>query len=353
MVHLGNRRIGDSEPCFITFEAGSTHSGLSSAKELVSLAAKTGADAIKFQIIDPERIVADKKQLFSYQVLVDREANKTETVEEPLYDILSRRALSREDWIEVKKHSDQHGLAFFATIGFEDEIELLEEIKCDSIKIASADVNYWPLIRRAARTGMNIQLDTGNATIGEIEEAVDVVLSEGNENIIIHNCPSGYPARLESINLNLIPTLKRIFPYPVAFSDHTPGWEIDIAAVAMGANLIEKTITIDRTTRSVEHIFSLEPEHMKQFITAIRNIEIALGSNRRVLNPQERINREKVRRSAYLKNPVIKGQLVADAEVEFQRPGFGISPDIFETLINMRFTKNMPKGSMITFGDLE
>jgi sialic acid synthase SpsE len=243
MVVFGNRRVGDGEPCFITFEAGPTHNGVESAKHLVSLAAKAGADAIKFQIIDPDRLVADKKQLFSYEILTDRGTGETLTISEPLYDILCRRTLDPEEWKDLKAHSDSMGLAFFATVGFEDEIELLEELECDSIKIASADVNHWPLIQRAARTGMCIQLDTGNATMGEIEEAVGIIVSEGNKNIIIHNCPSGYPARLESINLNLILTLKQIFPYPVGFSDHTPGWEMDVAAVAVGANLLEKTIT--------------------------------------------------------------------------------------------------------------
>ena len=136
--------------------------------------------------------------------------------------------------MELKAYSDSLGLAFFSTVGFEEDIRLLEEIGCHSIKIASGDINHFPLIRMAARTGICLQIDTGSSTLGEIERAVDVIRSEGNENIIIHHCPSGYPARLESVNLNIIPTLKRLFPYPIAFSDHTPGWEMDVAAVALG-----------------------------------------------------------------------------------------------------------------------
>lgn len=351
MVVFGNRRVGDGEPCFITFEAGPTHSGLESAKRLVSLAAKAGADAIKFQILDPDRLVADKKQLFSYQILTDRETGETLTISEPLYDILCRRTLDSEEWKNLKAHSDSMGLAFFATVGFEDEIQLLEELECDSIKIASADVNHWPLIRRAARTGMCIQLDTGNATIGEIEEAVDIIVSEGNENIIIHNCPSGYPARLESINLNLILTLKHIFPYPVAFSDHTPGWEMDIAAVAVGANLVEKTITEDRTTRSVEHIMSIEPLEMKDFITKIREVEIAMGNGKRALHPAELEKRKEIRRSAFLTKQVIKGQSVREAEIEFRRPGFGIPPNEFEKHMSRNFARDLAAGHMVEIMD--
>lgn len=353
MVTIGNRKIGAGEPCFITFEAGATHDGLDYAKRLVTLAAEAGADAVKFQILDPDRLVADKEMLFSYDILVDRENGTTKTVSEPLYDILRRRSLNDHQWREIKKHCDDLGLAFFATAGFEEEIRLLEKLSCHSVKIASADVNHWPLIRLAARTGMCIQLDTGNATIGEIEEAVDIVRSEGNENIIIHNCPSGYPARLESINLNIIPTLKRMFTYPIAFSDHTPGWEMDIAAVAIGANLIEKTITLDRTTPSVEHMFSLEPPEMKKFIRTIREVETAMGRPRRILHPEELERRKAIRRSTFLRSSVTAGQPVAAAEIDFRRPGFGISPKDFEGLQGLRFSRDLPAGHMLTPADLK
>ena len=352
MITIRNKTIGDGESCFVTLEAGPTHHGLESAKRLTSLAAESGADAIKFQVLDPDRLVANRKQLFSYDVLVDAKSGRTETVSEPLYDILCRRSMSKDEWRAVKRHSDTLGLSFFATVGFEDEIELMETLGCDSIKIASGDVNHWPLIRKAAGTGMCIQLDTGSATIGEIEDAVDIVRSEGNESMIIHNCPSGYPARLESINLNLIPTLKRIFPYPVAFSDHTPGWIMDIAAVALGANLVEKTITEDRTTRSVEHVFSLEPDDVKAFVQEIRSLETAMGSPRRVLHATERKGRNAVRRSAFLGESVQAGLPVNEARIEFRRPGYGIAPNLFGMLMHMRFSRNLPARHMLRLSDL-
>jgi sialic acid synthase SpsE len=163
---------------------------MDSAKRLITLAAGAGADAIKFQIFDPDLLVADRSQTISYDVLVDRASGQTETITESLYDLLCRRCLSQREWQDLKAHSDRLGLAFFATVAFQEDIELLARLKCDSIKIASADVNHIPLIRSAARTGMCIQLDTGNATLGEIERAIDVVRQEGNERIIIHQCPS-------------------------------------------------------------------------------------------------------------------------------------------------------------------
>ena len=352
MVQFGSRDVGGGAPCFITYEAGPTHNGLESAKELVSLAAAAGADAVKFQILDPDRLVADRKMPFSYSVLIDRDTGQTEEVSEPLYDILCRRCLEHDEWRALKAHSDQQGLAFFATVGFEDEIDLLDELGCDSVKIASADVNHFPLIRRAAQTGMCLQLDTGNATIGEIEAAVDVIRSEGNENIIIHQCPSGYPAHLESINLRIIQTLKTLFPYPVAYSDHTPGWEMDIAAVAMGANLVEKTITKDRTTRSIEHIFSLEPDDMTAFVKTIRDVETAIGRPRRLMHPEEIAKRMNIRRSTYLAADAKAGDRLSDAKVEFRRPGFGIGPDQYETFADRKLRHDLPAGHQLTLEDL-
>ncbi len=351
MIKIGNRTIGPEYPCFITFEAGPTHNGFDSAKRLIKAAAEAGADAIKFQILDPDRLISDKKQLFSYDILVDRQSGKTKTVAEPLYDLFVRRALSKDEWKALKNYSDQLQLAFFATVGFDDEIDLLEQIHCDSIKIASADIDHYPLIKKAARTGMCIQLDTGMATLGEVETAVDIIRKEGNENIIIHQCPSGYPARLESINLNMITTLQQMFPYPVAFSDHTPGADMDIAAVALGACLLEKTITENRCTPSVEHIMSLEPQEMKPFIETIRELEIALGSNRRLITDQERKLHRKVKRSAHTIANLEKGHQITPEDIEFSRPGYGIPPGHITSVIGKKLTCSKQAGVPLTWND--
>ena len=240
-VEFGSASVGDGSPCFIVFEAGPTHNGVESALRLVEEASAAGAQAIKFQIFNADDLVADKNQLFSYSILKDKNTGELEDISEPLYDILKRRQLSKAEWVRVKNHSDKYGLAFFATVGFESDLDLLRQLKCDSVKIASADVNHFPLLRLVARSGMSVQLDTGNADIDEITQAVNVLESEGCTDIIIHQCPSGYPAHLQSICLRMITTLRSVFPnYPIAYSDHTPEADMDIAAVALGANLIEK-----------------------------------------------------------------------------------------------------------------
>ena len=352
MVKIDKTTIGDKHPCYITFEIGPTHNGLESAKRLIKHSSNAGANAVKFQIFDPDRLVADKKQIFSYGVLKNRETGEIETVEEPLYDILCRRCLTENQWIEIKKFCDELGIAFFSTVGFDEDVKLLERLGCHSIKIGSADVNHFPLLRNAARTGMCLQLDTGMATLDEIEQAVNVIRSEENENIIIHHCPSGYPARLESINLRIIKTLKEMFPFPVAFSDHTPGNQMDIAAVALGANMVEKTITEDRMTRSVEHIMSIEPEEMKSFVKIIRETEIGLGIGRREMTEEEINKRVSLRRSAFLLKAAKKGQRLSDCKIEFRRPGFGINPDQFEQISNSILARDLESGQIINFTDL-
>lgn len=349
---LGNKRIGANAPCFIVFEAGPTHNGLESAKDLVRLTKEAGADAVKFQIFDPDRLVADKKQLFTYEVLIDKDTGKTETVSEPLYDILVRRSMPRKDWQALKKYCDSLNLVFFSTVGFEEDVDFLASLGCHSVKIASADINHFPLIRYAAHSGMSIQIDTGNATLGEIEACVDMILQEENNRIIIHHCPTGYPARLESINLRIIQTLKNMFDFPIAFSDHSPGGDMDIAAIALGANMVEKTITHDRTTRSTEHMFSLEPHDMARFVKSVRELETALGATFKTMTIEEKENRRKIRRSMHLKRKVNAGDVLTADLIEFRRPGYGIAPNEYEVFLGMRFIREMAAGEIVRYGDL-
>lgn len=351
LVKFGSRHVGDGQPCFITYEAGPTHDGLQTAMKLVKAAAAAGADAVKFQVLDPDRLVADKRQLFSYEYLVDRNSGQTREKSEPLYDILRRRSLPKTEWKELKACADSLGLAFFATVSFESEVDLLAELGCDSIKIASGDVNHYPLIEYAARTGISLQLDTGNSTIGEIEAAVDVIRKAGNERIIIHHCPSGYPARREGINLRVIQTLKSMFPYPVAFSDHSPGWDMDIAAVCLGANMVEKTITLDRTTPSVEHIMSIEGEDIARFVTAIRDLEAAFGNPRRVMHEAEIRKRDMVRRSIFVKRAMRKGEALAIADIDFRRPGVGIPPSEVGRVLGRKLATDKAAGEMVRYED--
>lgn len=349
-LEIAGRSIGDGHPCFITYEAGPTHDGVETAIRLVQEAANAGADAIKFQIFDADKLVQDKNQHFQYSILLDKETNAIKEVSEPLYDILRRRQLTHDEWRKVKEVADSLGVAFFATIGFEEDLCLLKDIGCHSVKIASADVNHFPLLRLAARSGLNVQIDTGSSELSEIAKAVSFLESEGCNSIIIHQCPSGYPARIPSICLNMIQALKDAFPqYPIAYSDHTPEADMDIAAVALGASLIEKTITFDRCTPSVEHIFSLEPADMRSFIQRIRDVELALGTASRVLTSEQKDKRSRIRRGAYLVKDVSAGDQVSLDDLMFMRPCNGLAPDVLDQLIinGCCYAEDLKSGSQL------
>lgn len=350
---IGNRVIGDGQPAYIVLEAGPTHTGIESAKHLALIAKEAGADAVKFQLLYADRLMADKTVLFSYKCL-EKDKDGTQRfvdVEEPLYEILKRRELKPAEWKELKRYCDEIGITTFSTATYKDEVDfLVDELQVESIKVNSSDVNELEFIRYCAGKGVNIQLDTGNADLWEIERAVIACEESGCDNIIIHHCPSGYPARLESINLRMIPTLIRLFPsLAIAFSDHSPGWEMDIAAVALGAAMIEKTITLDRTTRSCEHSFSLESEDAKRFVKSIRELEVALGSPRRVIPSHIRDKRKIGRRSPYALRDMSIGELIGDRDFEFKRPGFGITCEEFNFFMGKKLMKNIKKGEALTY----
>lgn len=347
---INNIAIGDGHPAYIVFEAGATHDGFETALTLAQHAARVGASAVKFQVLDPERLVSDNVLPFSYQILGRN--GETVQVSEPLYDILMRRTLTRKEWRKLKTKCDEMGLAFFSTATFPDEVDFLVEIGCDTVKICSGDIDHFPLIRKAASTGVCVQLDTGNASLYEVGRAVDEARKAGARDVIVHNCPSGYPARLESINLRLIPSIKTLFDCPAAFSDHTPGWEMDIAAVALGANMLEKTITLDRATPSVEHIFSLEPPEMESFIRRVREVETALGTTFKVLSPEEQARSATIRRGILLARNVQKGEEVRPECLEYARPATGLRPEMTEFILGSLFKTDLPKGHRISLSDL-
>jgi sialic acid synthase SpsE len=338
---------------YIVLEVGPTHYGLDSAKKLVKAAKDACANAVKFQFLHADRLIADKSVMFEYAYL-ERNAEGNErfvSTTERLYDILKRRELARDEWRDLKRYCDETGIPLLLTATYNDEVDfLIDELKLGSIKINSSDINEIGFIRYCASKGVNIQIDTGNADIWEIERAVTVAEEEGCKNIIIHHCPSGYPARLESIHLNMIKTLKTIFPnYSIAFSDHSPGWEMDVAAVALGADMVEKTITLDRTIRSCEHSFSLEPEEAKRFVKSIRSLETAHGSTRRTMPYEMKKKRKSTRRSPYALKDMGAGCIIAEIDFECKRPGYGITSEEFKFFVGKKLVKGLHKGEALTY----
>ena len=352
-AQIGKHTIGAGYPAFLVFEAGPTHTGVESAKSLAKAAKDSGAHAVKFQMTNPYRLVADRRQMFDYKVLTDLASGAIEAVSEPLFDILKRRYLTHDQWAEVKSYCDEIDICMYATVGYLEDLNHLVDIGCQAIKISSSDVNHIPMLRAAAKTGLNVQIDTGNAKLGEVESAVDELVAHGCENIIIHHCPSGYPARLDGINLRILKTLQSMFPVPVAFSDHSPGWDMDIAAIALGASMIEKTITHDRTTRSAEHMFSLEPKDAMRFVTVMREIQQGLGSARRIFSQEEDAGRTRLRRSMHLRTNLPAGHIVRLSDIEFRRPGFGIPASDWDKVNGKKLRVALDEDHRLDWADFE
>jgi N,N'-diacetyllegionaminate synthase len=352
-IRLGKQEIGENKPVFITFEAGPTHNGIESAKKMLIAAAEVGANAIKFQKVDPDRSCPDKKLLFEYDVLIDKATGQSEKIKEPLYDILTRRYLTELQFKELANLANRLGIEIFSTVQFPEDIKFFKDLNFKTIKIASTNLTNYQLIKVAAKSGMMIQLDTGMSQISDIEKTIDFFKSEGGCDFIIHNCPSGYPAKIDSINLNMIPMLKSLFGMPVAYSDHTDGNIMDIAAISKGANLIEKTITEDRLQQSVEHIMSIELTELSKFIKTIREVEKAFGSTRRVLNKNETIQKNKIKRSIFLIKDKLKGSYVLDEDVEMKMDPNGISYPIFNELKRYPLLRNCKKNEKLTYKDFQ
>jgi N,N'-diacetyllegionaminate synthase len=328
--------VGAGAPVFLCFEGGATHTGFDSAKRMVELSAEAGVDAIKFQTVFARNMMSKDDVQFEFGTTRGEQ-------KESLYTLLRNRELPLEQWRTLKEHADEVGVIFFSTPDSEATIDFLADIGAPAIKIAGGDMNNYPLIRHAAGTGLPVLLDT-RGTLGELERAVETCVAAGNERIVIIHCPSGYPSAIASIRLRAIELYRRVFPYPVGFSDHSPGWDMDVAAVALGADFIEKTITFDTATAGPEHIMSLVPEQFGPFVTMMREVEQALGDPHvQLLDGPGRQRMARARRSVVLTRDGKAGDIVTADMITFKRPGFGIAPELASLVLGRRLRADVER----------
>lgn len=349
LAKIGNKLIGDKKKIFITFECGPTHNGFESAKNLIEQSAKAKADAVKFQIFNPEKLFADKKYRINYEVLntKDKLIKKSKSV----YKLFKDRWLDYEQLSELKKISDKKKILFFPTIGDDEGIEFVKKNKCKSVKIASSDLNYHQFLKKVSKLKINIQIDTGNSTIKEIIDAVKIIRKIHN-NIIIHYCPTGYPSTLKGANLKQIPYLKNFFKLPIAYSDHFLGENYNHIAIALGACLIEKTITEDKYFNSIEHCMSLETSELKSFVKKIKLTDNMMKNKLYFLNEDAILSRLSNRRSAYALKDLSKGHLLSAQDIIFLRPGYGIPPNRINRVLGQKLKKKIKKNELIKLSHL-
>jgi len=306
----------------IIAEAGVNHNGdLALARRLIEVAAEAGADLVKFQTFSAERLVTPTARKADYQT---RNSGGGETQ----YEMLRRLELTPAQHHELIIHCKACGIGFFST-GFDSEnVDFLAGLGQDKFKIPSGEITNRPYLRNMGRYGREIILSTGMATLGDIEAAIDALEDAGTprSKLTVLHCTTEYPTPMDEVNLRAMQSIGQALGVRVGYSDHTPGIEVAIAATALGASVIEKHFTLDRNLPGPDHKASLEPDELKAMVTAIRNIETALGDGIKRLTPSEARNRPVARKSLVAARPIRAGEAFSEENLAAKRPGTGISP---------------------------
>jgi len=303
-------------------EAGVNHNGdLNVAKKMIEVAAEAGADYVKFQTFTAEELVTPDAFLASYQKNNSGRGGGQ-------YEMLKRLELKRDDHLTLIRHAEICNIKFLSTAFDLPAIDFLSKLGMDLVKIPSGEITNYPYLCAVSKLNKDIVLSTGMSTLGEVEMALEVLTREGIKlsQITLLHCTTEYPAPLEEVNLKVLETLRTAFGVQVGYSDHTMGIEVPIAAVSLGATLIEKHFTLDRGLSGPDHLASLEPGELKAMICAIRSIEKALGDGIKRVTQSERANIPVARKSLVAKKDIKLGEIFTDENIGVKRPGTGISP---------------------------
>jgi len=323
-------------PTLIIAEAGVNHNGdLSLAKGLINVAAEAGADFVKFQTFNSDRLVTKSAEKADYQ---KQATDKTESQ----YAMLSRLELSELMHHELIAHCAVCNIGFLSS-GFDIEsVDFLASLGQNLFKIPSGEITNLPYLRHIGQLGKAVVMSTGMASLGEIEAAIDVLEEAGTprEKLTVLHCTTEYPTPMNEVNLRAMTSIKTVFNVSVGYSDHTLGIEIACAAVAMGATVIEKHFTLDRKLPGPDHKASLEPLELKAMVANIRNIETALGDGIKRVTTSEVKNKEIVRKSLVATNVIVAGDLFTAKNIGIKRPGIGISPMRRDEVIGKRASRN-------------
>jgi len=323
--------------CFIIAEISANHGqSFKRAVSLIKKAKECGVDAVKFQCYTPDTMTIDCDNKY-FRIKHPKWGGQT------LYQ-LYKKAYTPWSWFKkLKKIAEDLGLVFFATSFDKSAVDFLEELNVPIHKIASFELVDLPLIEYVAKTKKPLILSTGMATIAEIDEAVSIARKTGAKEIVLLKCVSSYPAKPEEMNLRTIPHMKELFGCPIGLSDHTLGIGVSIAAVSLGAKVIEKHFTLSRTIETPDSFFSLEPEEFKSLTENIRIVERSLGKVCYKLEKEQNKNRC-FRRSLFVVENVEKGESFTKKNIRSIRPGYGLPPKMLSKVVGRRATRNIKKG---------
>ncbi|MEA4821528.1 MAG: N-acetylneuraminate synthase [Erysipelotrichales bacterium] len=319
---------------FIIAEAGDNHNGnFDLALKLVDIAVEAKADCVKFQTFITENIIAKNAKKADYQI---KNTGSTENQ----FEMVKKLELSFEQFKEIKKYCDKKNILFLSTPFDLDSIDFLNSIEIPFWKIPSGEITNLPYLEKIAKTGKDIIMSTGMATMSEISETLNVLRSNGSGKITLLHCNTEYPTPMIDVNLKAMQSFAENFQVDFGYSDHTVGIEVPIAAVALGASVIEKHFTIDKNMEGPDHKASLEPNELKEMVTSIRNIELALGSSFKFPTPSESKNKDIARKSIVAKTNIRRGDILTTDNVTTKRPGTGISPMCWYDIIGTKAIKD-------------
>ncbi len=334
---------GEKQGAYIIAEVGVNHNGsMELAKKSIDVAAKIGADAVKFQTFKTEKLVS------KYAPKADYQTANTQAKESQM-EMLKRLELSFNEFRELKVYCEDKGIDFLSTPFDEESAHFLNEIGVSAFKIGSGDLNNAPFISSLDKFQKPILLSTGMSDLNEVEEALTAVRQSP---VILLHCTSNYPAPLEDVNLNAMITMKNKFNKLVGYSDHTNGVEVSVAAVAMGAKIIEKHFTLDRDLPGPDHKASLNPEEFSELIFSIRNTEMALGDGVKRCMPSEENTKMVARKSIVANANLNEGQVITEDMIVIKRPGTGIEPKYYNRIIGKKLVKDIKMDETIAWDDL-
>jgi N,N'-diacetyllegionaminate synthase len=321
---------------FIIAEAGVNHNGsIDIAYKLIDEAKKAGADAIKFQTFKTENLTTKDNKMAEYQIT---NTSKIETQ----FEMLKKLELTFDDFLKLKRYSDEKGIEFLSSPFDIESARFLCKIGLKKFKIASGEITNTILLREIGSYKKDVIMSTGMCFIADVENALNILIENGTEkqNICILHCNTEYPTRFEDVNLLAMTTLESAFKVDVGYSDHTEGMEVSIAAVALGAKVIEKHFTLDRSLKGPDHMASMEPEEFKKMVNSIRNIEKSLGDGIKQPSENEKKNIVLVRKSIVASREIKKGEIFSESNLTVKRPGDGLPPLLWDKIIGKIAQKN-------------
>nr|WP_319219488.1 N-acetylneuraminate synthase [uncultured Trichococcus sp.] len=323
-------------------EAGVNHNGsIELAKKLIKEAAIAGADVVKFQTFKAETLVSKSAKKADYQKV-------STDAEESQFDMLKKLELDYAIHEELMQYSNEQGIKFLSSAFDLESIDLLDKLGINIFKIPSGEITNLPYLRKIAQTGKQIILSTGMSTISDIEAALEVLRQNGATDVVVLHCNTEYPTPMEDVNLLAMNTIQNTFKVRVGYSDHTAGIEVPIAAVALGAEVIEKHFTLDKTMEGPDHKASLEPKELKAMVDAIRNIQAALGDGLKRPSESEIKNMPIARKSLVAKANIQAGEMFSEDNLTIKRPGTGLSPMLWDDIIGSIARKDYEVDEVIT-----